>query len=197
MAVVEVGEMGLNSLFMLSTVISTVMAAEEEPNECSLNFKGSCYDKIDAMYLKIIVIFVICYGYQRLCFRVILATSFVHVLPDTVECLESTYLPGNPWHKFPFSTFMAMVSAVGTLMMNYFSMAVHHWNYRERSDVHASPSLYIHGREHDHSLTLSGKLTNKGDQLSSNLERNQAIALPRTTPRTAPLLNFIFFPQFL
>ena len=200
--------MGLKSLFLFAVLlralaVSTVMAAEEEPNECSLNFKGSCYDKIEAMNLKIIAIFVIvvasmasvaiplfsryfpAFSSEKPLFSiikafasgVILATGFVHVLPDAVECLESNCLPDNPWHKFPFSTFIAMISVVGTLMMDSFSMAVHHWNHTESSAVHASPSLHIHGHGHDHSLTVSEEPTKKGDQLSSNLQRNRVIAM--------------------
>ncbi|XP_004293828.1 PREDICTED: zinc transporter 8-like isoform 2 [Fragaria vesca subsp. vesca] len=48
---------------------------------------------------------------------VILATSFVHVLPDAQESLTSPCLSQKPWGKFPFTGFVAMVSAIGTLMM--------------------------------------------------------------------------------
>ena len=35
-------------------------------------------------------------------YRVILATGFVHVLLDVVECLEFDCLLDNLWHEFPF-----------------------------------------------------------------------------------------------
>ncbi|MCI14956.1 Fe(2+) transport protein 1-like [Trifolium medium] len=51
---------------------------------------------------------------------VILATGFMHVLPDSFEDLNSPCLPQRPWHKFPFTTFIAMLSAVSTLMVDSF-----------------------------------------------------------------------------
>lgn len=54
---------------------------------------------------------------------VILATGYVHVLPDSFESLTSPCLPENPWGKFPFTTFIAMVAAVLTLMMDSFGMS--------------------------------------------------------------------------
>ncbi|KAJ0096046.1 hypothetical protein Patl1_16606 [Pistacia atlantica] len=43
---------------------------------------------------------------------VILATGYVHVLPDSFDELKSSCLPENPWRKFPFTTFVAKLSAV-------------------------------------------------------------------------------------
>ncbi|EYU26055.1 hypothetical protein MIMGU_mgv1a019346mg [Erythranthe guttata] len=34
---------------------------------------------------------------------IILATGFMHVLPDSFDMLSSTCLKENPWHKFPFT----------------------------------------------------------------------------------------------
>ncbi|XP_031263218.1 zinc transporter 5-like [Pistacia vera] len=56
---------------------------------------------------------------------VILATGFIHILPDAFESLESPCLPENPWHKFPFSGFVAMMAAVGTLMMEAYATGFH------------------------------------------------------------------------
>ncbi|KAG7640439.1 Zinc/iron permease [Arabidopsis suecica] len=39
---------------------------------------------------------------------VILATAFMHVLPDSFDDLTSKCLPEEPWRKFPFTTFIAM-----------------------------------------------------------------------------------------
>ncbi|CAK7345198.1 unnamed protein product [Dovyalis caffra] len=49
---------------------------------------------------------------------VILSTGFIHVLPDAFESLTSPCLDENPWGKFPFTGFVAMVSAIGTLMVD-------------------------------------------------------------------------------
>ncbi|KAK1286344.1 Zinc transporter 5 [Acorus calamus] len=49
---------------------------------------------------------------------VILATSFIHVLPDAFENLTSPCLQEHPWQDFPFTGFVAMVAAIGTLMVD-------------------------------------------------------------------------------
>eukprot|EP00253_Pinus_taeda_P027052 PITA_27052 len=49
---------------------------------------------------------------------VILATGFVHVLPDAFDSLTSECLSTNPWGNFPFAGFIAMMSAVCTLMVD-------------------------------------------------------------------------------
>ncbi|KAL1532574.1 TPR repeat-containing protein zip4, variant 2 [Salvia divinorum] len=50
---------------------------------------------------------------------VILATGFVHMLPDATEALTDACLPKNPWSKFPFSGFIAMMAALGTLLADF------------------------------------------------------------------------------
>ncbi|KAM7505016.1 hypothetical protein LguiB_003920 [Lonicera macranthoides] len=52
---------------------------------------------------------------------VILATGFIHVLPDAFESLTSPCLPEKPWGVFPFTGFVAMMSAMGTLMVDTFA----------------------------------------------------------------------------
>ena len=49
---------------------------------------------------------------------VILATGFIHVLPDAFESLTSPCLNEHPWGDFPFTGFVAMVAAIGTLMVD-------------------------------------------------------------------------------
>ncbi|XP_047968008.1 zinc transporter 4, chloroplastic-like [Salvia hispanica] len=50
---------------------------------------------------------------------VILATGFVHMLPDATEALTDACLPEFPWSKFPFSGFIAMMGALGTLLADF------------------------------------------------------------------------------
>ncbi|KAM3731810.1 hypothetical protein ACB098_11G011000 [Castanea mollissima] len=52
---------------------------------------------------------------------VILATGFIHILPDAFASLTSPCLNENPWGKFPFTSFVAMISAIGTLMVDSFA----------------------------------------------------------------------------
>lgn len=52
---------------------------------------------------------------------VILATGFIHILPEAFESLTSPCLKDNPWGRFPFSGFVAMMAAIGTLMIDSFA----------------------------------------------------------------------------
>lgn len=61
---------------------------------------------------------------------VILSTGFIHVLPDAFESLTSPCLNGHPWGDFPFTGFVAMVTAIGTLMIDAFSTS-----YYKRSNM--------------------------------------------------------------
>ncbi|KAK6133115.1 hypothetical protein DH2020_033154 [Rehmannia glutinosa] len=49
---------------------------------------------------------------------VILATGFIHILPDAFKSLASPCLEKNPWGKFPFSGFIAMTASIGTLVVD-------------------------------------------------------------------------------
>ncbi|KAG9141058.1 hypothetical protein Leryth_012632 [Lithospermum erythrorhizon] len=49
---------------------------------------------------------------------VILATGFLHILPDAFQTLTSPCLDPNPWGKFPFTGFIAMMAAIGALMVD-------------------------------------------------------------------------------
>lgn len=54
---------------------------------------------------------------------VILATGFIHVLPDAFESLTSPCLKENPWGLFPFTGFIAMMAAILSLMIDSFSIS--------------------------------------------------------------------------
>ncbi|MCL7042198.1 hypothetical protein MKW94_015195 [Papaver nudicaule] len=56
---------------------------------------------------------------------VILATGFIHILPDAFDDLTSPCLNENPWGNFPFTGFIAMMSAILTLMVD--SLATGHY----------------------------------------------------------------------
>ncbi|KAL3715363.1 hypothetical protein ACJRO7_007142 [Eucalyptus globulus] len=49
---------------------------------------------------------------------VILSTGLIHVLPDAFENLTSPCLSETPWGDFPFAGFVAMLGALGTLMVD-------------------------------------------------------------------------------
>ncbi|CAI9090671.1 OLC1v1025488C1 [Oldenlandia corymbosa var. corymbosa] len=48
---------------------------------------------------------------------VILATGFIHILPDAFESFTSPCFGENPWGGFPLAGFIAMMAAIVTLMM--------------------------------------------------------------------------------
>ncbi|XP_068313874.1 zinc transporter 4, chloroplastic-like isoform X1 [Pyrus communis] len=50
---------------------------------------------------------------------VILATGFVHMLPDGSAALNDPCLPEYPWTKFPFSGFFAMMASLATLLVDF------------------------------------------------------------------------------
>ncbi|GER48243.1 zinc transporter [Striga asiatica] len=54
---------------------------------------------------------------------VILSTGFIHVLPDAFESLTSPCLGDRPWGEFPFAGFVAMVAAIGTLLVDTYAMS--------------------------------------------------------------------------
>ncbi|MBA0606850.1 hypothetical protein Godav_019252 [Gossypium davidsonii] len=75
---------------------------------------------------------------------VILATGFVHILPDAFESLTSSCLKeSSPWGKFPFSGFIAMMSAIGTLMIDAFATG-----YYERQ--HLSKHKHVNAADEEH-----------------------------------------------
>ncbi|XP_050221485.1 fe(2+) transport protein 1-like [Mercurialis annua] len=73
---------------------------------------------------------------------VILATGYMHVLPDSFDDLTSDCLPENPWRKFPFTTFVAMLSALVTLMVDSFAMS----HYKKLGA--SGGGSYLHNHHH-------------------------------------------------
>ncbi|KAF8648312.1 hypothetical protein HU200_064892 [Digitaria exilis] len=67
---------------------------------------------------------------------VILATGFVHVLPDADEALTDPCLPAVPWRRFPFPGFVAMLAALGTLVVDF--VGTHMCERRRRSEEAAA-----------------------------------------------------------
>ncbi|KAH9316275.1 hypothetical protein KI387_024902, partial [Taxus chinensis] len=56
---------------------------------------------------------------------VILATGFVHILPHAFESLGNACLEGA-WQGFPFAGFVAMVAAVGSLLVDAVATGYYH-----------------------------------------------------------------------
>ncbi|KAK6281061.1 hypothetical protein POUND7_014886, partial [Theobroma cacao] len=137
-------------MFLVVTMIllSTTPLAS---GQCEAESKNACQDKAESMKLKIIAIVAILLSsmigvcsplFSRLlpslrperdlfivvkafASGVILATGYMHVLPDAFDDLMSKCLPENPWRKFPFTTFAAMLAALVTLMVDSFAMSTY------------------------------------------------------------------------
>ncbi|KAH7294672.1 hypothetical protein KP509_27G012600 [Ceratopteris richardii] len=65
---------------------------------------------------------------------VILATAYVHMLPDSFEALSSPCLAEIPWAKFPFAGFISMLATLLVLAID-FSATTFYQNRHVRSSV--------------------------------------------------------------
>jgi solute carrier family 39 (zinc transporter), member 1/2/3 len=66
---------------------------------------------------------------------VILSTGFIHVLPDAFENLTSPCLKEHPWGDFPFTGFVAMCTAMGSLMVDTYATAYFQNRYSKRAST--------------------------------------------------------------
>ncbi|XP_012467082.1 zinc transporter 1 [Gossypium raimondii] len=71
---------------------------------------------------------------------VILATAFVHILPDAYQSFTSPCLSEKPWGVFPFTGFLAMVSVILTMMMDTFATSFY-------KSSHFDKALPVNGDE--------------------------------------------------
>lgn len=155
-------------LFTFSLLASPVLSVV--PEECTAE-AGNCIDKAKALPLKIIAIVSILVTsligvcsplFTRAvpalhpdrdlfvivkCFAagIILATGFMHVLPDSFDMLSSQCLKDNPWHKFPFTGFVAMLSAIMTLMVDSMATSV----YSQKNNIGVIPETESGEGGHD------------------------------------------------
>ncbi|XP_059643660.1 probable zinc transporter 10 [Cornus florida] len=195
----------ISIFFILLSVFTThVLSASDE---CGSN-SGECNDKEGALTLKIIAIFAILVTsmigvclplvtrsipalspdrspfviVKAFAAGIILATGFMHVLPDSFDMLSSTCLPETPWHKFPFTGFVAMLSAIVTLMVD--SMATTIYGQKNNVGIKSESEVVrgdqetgamrfgnLHGfHHHGHGPTTSGSV-------DSQLLRYRVIAM--------------------
>ncbi|CAH8354209.1 unnamed protein product [Eruca vesicaria subsp. sativa] len=174
--------------FIISPATSTV------PDECAAESANPCVDKAKALPLKIIAIVTILVAsmigvgaplFSRSvpflrpdgdiftvvkCFAsgIILGTGFMHVLPDSFDMLSSPCLEENPWHKFPFTGFLAMLSGLITLAIDSMATSL----YTSKNAVGIIPHGHGHGPANG--VTLP---TKDDDSTSSQLLRYRVIAM--------------------
>ncbi|XP_007022739.2 PREDICTED: zinc transporter 1 [Theobroma cacao] len=90
---------------------------------------------------------------------VILATGFVHILPDAFKNLTSPCLKESPWGNFPFSGFVAMMSAIGTLMIDTFATGYYkrqHFNKNKQVNADEENAAEHAGHVHVHTHATHG-----------------------------------------
>ncbi|KNA23112.1 hypothetical protein SOVF_027760 [Spinacia oleracea] len=132
------------SIALFAILLHAPSVRGQDASACEAAASGGCYDKEKSLKLKVIGIFTILVAsmigiglplfstafpalhpdrnaaviVKILAAGVILSTGFMHVLPDSWNNLTSPCLPENPWRIYPWSTFIAMVTTVLTMMMD-------------------------------------------------------------------------------
>ncbi|XP_010460953.1 PREDICTED: probable zinc transporter 10 [Camelina sativa] len=177
------------AIFLLLSISHFPGALSQSAKVCESESNSTCINKNKALDLKLISIFSIlitsligvCLPFfarsvpafqpekshflivKSFASGIILSTGFMHVLPDSFDMLSSPCLNDNPWHKFPFTGFVAMISAVFTLMVDSITTSVFTKSGRKdlRADVASAEtpdqemgqvtSHHGHGHGHGHS----------------------------------------------
>ncbi|KAF3626832.1 Zinc transporter 5 [Capsicum annuum] len=96
---------------------------------------------------------------------VILSTGFIHVLPDAFESLTSPCLKENPWGKFPFSGFVAMVAAMATLMVDAYATSYYNKKFIISGVVVQSGDGVVHANSHGHVHGSASMMANPESEL--------------------------------
>ncbi|CAN0854982.1 Probable zinc transporter 10 [Linum grandiflorum] len=129
---------------LILIIMASLATAADAQSSCGAATTSGCNDKSGAVSLKLIATFSILVAsiigvclplftrsipalnpeknmfviVKAFASGIILATGFMHVLPDSFDMLSSSCLADNPWHKFPFTGFVAMLSALVTLLVD-------------------------------------------------------------------------------
>ncbi|XP_066386525.1 fe(2+) transport protein 1-like [Miscanthus floridulus] len=123
---------------------------------------------------------------------VILATGYMHVLPDSFSNLTSPCLPRKPWADFSFTTFVAMLAALFTLMVD--SLMLTFYNRRKgggntsgrrtgaavadhESPAHDEHHWHSHGHGHGHGgiVVVADKPEDEEEASKVQLRRNRVV----------------------
>ncbi|CAA7054842.1 unnamed protein product [Microthlaspi erraticum] len=163
--------MKLNYILLILLTFTVSPAISTAPEGCGSASTDPCINKAKALPLKIIAIVAIfatsligvttplfsrSIPFLRSdgnifmiikCFSsgIILGTGFMHVLPESFEMLSSECLSDDPWHKFPFAAFVAMLSGLITLAIDAIATSL----YTGKTTVEPAPEEY--GTDHEKS----------------------------------------------
>ncbi|KAL3715364.1 hypothetical protein ACJRO7_007143 [Eucalyptus globulus] len=105
--------------------------------------------RVPALHPERSIVFVI----KAFAAGVILSTGFIHVLPDAFENLTSPCLSETPRGEFPFAGFVAMMAALGTLMVDILATSYYRKSHankagQDRSAEDEEKAKENHGHVH-------------------------------------------------
>ncbi|KAE9585006.1 hypothetical protein Lal_00018050 [Lupinus albus] len=114
---------------------------------------------------------------------VILATGFIHILPEAFESLTSPCLKENPWGKFPFTGFVAMLSSIVTLMVDSLATGYYqrqHFKNSKQFPIDEEVAEEHVGHVHVHTHATHGhshvSVNSSEDSITSELVRKRIIS---------------------
>ncbi|KAJ4980810.1 hypothetical protein NE237_031647 [Protea cynaroides] len=111
---------------------------------------------------------------------VILSTAFIHILPDAFNQLTDPCLDQNPWGNFPFTGFIAMLGAIGTLMVDSFATAYFQKaqsnNVTKPLDSDEENSEKLAGHVHVHAHAHGSAAVVSDESAGSELIRHRVIS---------------------
>ncbi|KAG5621945.1 hypothetical protein H5410_007163 [Solanum commersonii] len=203
---------------LISILIPRVLSVVED---CGAEEDNSCVNKSKALPLKIIAIvsilitsmigvclplvtrsipalsperslFVIVKAFAA---GIILATGFMHVLPDSFDMLSSSCLKENPWHKFPFTGFVAMLSAIFTMAIDSIATSLYSKKHKaglvnpEIGGVDQEMGAVNGGHSHHHH---HGSFSTKDGVEGTKLLRYRVIAMAEYKFLKKALMAFFF-----
>ncbi|XP_043690222.1 zinc transporter 5-like isoform X2 [Telopea speciosissima] len=129
---------------------------------------------------------------------VILSTGFVHILPDGFDKLRSPCLNQNVW-KFPFTGFIAMMSAIGTLMVDTFATIFYkrlHFNkaqpVTEDEEKAGEHSDHLHVHTHAINGHSHGSTSVSEGSVRSELIRHRIVSQARFGSRPVAAMALFF-----
>ncbi|WMV15387.1 hypothetical protein MTR67_008772 [Solanum verrucosum] len=206
---------------LISILIPRVLSVVED---CGAEEDNSCVNKSKALPLKIIAIvsilitsmigvclplvtrsipalsperslFVIVKAFAA---GIILATGFMHVLPDSFDMLSSSCLKEHPWHKFPFTGFVAMLSAIVTMAIDSIATSLYSKKHKaglvnpEIGGVDQEMGAVNGGHSHVHSHHHHGSFSTKDGVEGTKLLRYRVIAMAEYKFLKKALMAFFF-----
>ncbi|GAA0143355.1 secondary carrier transporter [Lithospermum erythrorhizon] len=111
---------------------------------------------------------------------VILATGFLHILPDAFQTLTSPCLDQNPWGDFPFSGFIAMMAAIGALMVDTFATTIYEKMHLKQKQVNVDEEGGVghvgHVHTHASHAHAHGAAISSNNKESTDLMRQRVIS---------------------